>query len=53
MVLIGDSPVTLTSASATTHGIARGVDERGLLLLETESGMQSVSGGEVSLRVRS
>ena len=48
----GDSPVTLTSASATTHGVARGVDERGLLLLETESGLQRISGGEVSLRVR-
>jgi len=48
----GDSPVTLTSASATTHGVARGVDERGLLLLETESGLLRISGGEVSLRVR-
>ena len=48
----GDSPVTLTSASATAIGVARGVDERGLLLLETESGLQHISGGEVSLRVR-
>lgn len=31
-------------------GIARGVSERGELLLDTAAGMQAVSGGEVSLR---
>jgi BirA family biotin operon repressor/biotin-[acetyl-CoA-carboxylase] ligase len=34
-------------------GIARGVDARGALQLETATGLQSVYGGEVSLRAAS
>ncbi|MEM6484094.1 MAG: biotin--[acetyl-CoA-carboxylase] ligase [Pseudomonadota bacterium] len=32
------------------YGIARGVDEHGALVLETENGIEKVHGGEVSLR---
>ena len=39
-VRVGDQP-----------GIARGVSERGELLLETTTGMQAISGGELSLRL--
>ena len=31
-------------------GVARGVDERGALQLETTAGVQSMYGGEISLR---
>ena len=40
----------LNTGSAQLGGIARGVDERGALQLETTTGVQSVSGGEISLR---
>ncbi len=44
-------PVILSTGSQRSAGIARGVDERGALLLETASGdVQPVYGGEVSLR---
>ena len=46
-----NKPVTISSGSADPlYGIARGVDERGALLLETHAGQQTVHGGEVSLR---
>jgi BirA family biotin operon repressor/biotin-[acetyl-CoA-carboxylase] ligase len=32
------------------HGVAKGVDERGNLLVETEKGLMRIFGGEVSLR---
>ena len=42
--------VVLNTGSAQLGGIARGVDERGALQLETTTGVQSVYGGEISLR---
>jgi BirA family biotin operon repressor/biotin-[acetyl-CoA-carboxylase] ligase len=42
--------VVLNTGTAQLAGVARGVDERGALRLETESGIQSVYGGEISLR---
>jgi BirA family biotin operon repressor/biotin-[acetyl-CoA-carboxylase] ligase len=44
------APVVLTTGTAPLGGIARGVDERGALRLETTNGVQSVYGGEISLR---
>lgn len=45
-----DLPVYLVQGEEKTVGIARGVTEKGLLLLETDEGVQTVYGGEVSLR---
>jgi len=45
-----DTPVLLNTGAAQLDGIARGVDERGALLLETGAGVQTVYGGEISLR---
>jgi BirA family biotin operon repressor/biotin-[acetyl-CoA-carboxylase] ligase len=45
-----EEPVILDTGTVQMGGIARGVDERGALLLETESGVQTVFGGEISLR---
>jgi BirA family biotin operon repressor/biotin-[acetyl-CoA-carboxylase] ligase len=45
-----DKPVTLQLGERQTSGIARGVDERGALLLETSLGVQPMYGGEISLR---
>lgn len=42
--------VVLQTGSGPLAGIARGVDERGALQLETTTGVQSVYGGEISLR---
>jgi BirA family biotin operon repressor/biotin-[acetyl-CoA-carboxylase] ligase len=42
--------VVLNTGAMQLAGVARGVDERGALRLETESGIQSVFGGEISLR---
>jgi len=47
------APVVLTTGTGQLGGIARGVDERGALQLETTTGMQSVYGGEISLRAAS
>ena len=47
-----DRPVTIESAGKSIAGVARGVDARGALLLETESGLHAMHGGEVSLRPR-
>lgn len=44
------APVVLDTGAQQMAGIARGVDERGALQLETTTGMQSVYGGEISLR---
>lgn len=46
-----DQPVVVTAGERQLAGIARGVDERGALRLETGQGIQSVFGGEVSLRL--
>jgi BirA family transcriptional regulator, biotin operon repressor / biotin---[acetyl-CoA-carboxylase] ligase len=43
-------PVVLHSGGAPLEGIARGVDSRGALQLETATGLQCLHGGEISLR---
>ena len=45
-----DKPVVLHSGEQRQAGVARGVDARGALQLETTLGLQSVYGGEISLR---
>ncbi len=45
-----DCPVVVRSADKQMAGTARGVDERGALRLETSVGVQSLFGGELSLR---
>jgi BirA family transcriptional regulator, biotin operon repressor / biotin---[acetyl-CoA-carboxylase] ligase len=47
---LSDAPVMLHAGDVPQGGIARGVDARGALQLETATGVQSVYGGEVSLR---
>jgi BirA family biotin operon repressor/biotin-[acetyl-CoA-carboxylase] ligase len=42
--------VVLDSGARKISGVARGVDPRGALQLETGTGVQSVYGGEISLR---
>lgn len=42
--------VRVGSGDRLQTGIARGVDERGALLLETAQGLQALHGGELSLR---
>ncbi|MCB1680190.1 MAG: bifunctional biotin--[acetyl-CoA-carboxylase] ligase/biotin operon repressor BirA [Halioglobus sp.] len=42
--------VVLRAGDTQWAGVARGVDVRGALQLETATGMQSVHGGEISLR---
>ena len=42
--------VELQFSGDSITGVARGVSETGALLLETELGVQSFIGGEVSLR---
>ncbi len=48
-----DAEVVLHSGNTTVAGIARGVDDRGALRLQTTTGIQSVYGGEISLRAAS
>ncbi|MCB1842711.1 MAG: bifunctional biotin--[acetyl-CoA-carboxylase] ligase/biotin operon repressor BirA [Halioglobus sp.] len=45
-----DARVVMSAGSVKLAGVARGVDERGALLLETSGGIQPVYGGEMSLR---
>ncbi|WP_339387385.1 bifunctional biotin--[acetyl-CoA-carboxylase] ligase/biotin operon repressor BirA [Vibrio caribbeanicus] len=45
-------PVTLLMGSKEITGIARGINEQGAVLLETENGLESYIGGEISLRFR-
>ncbi|WP_151705020.1 bifunctional biotin--[acetyl-CoA-carboxylase] ligase/biotin operon repressor BirA [Nitrincola alkalilacustris] len=45
--------VEIHAASTRLSGICRGVNETGALLLETDRGMETVHGGEVSLRLQS
>jgi BirA family biotin operon repressor/biotin-[acetyl-CoA-carboxylase] ligase len=47
------SPVKLILPSSEIQGVCRGVNEKGELQLETESGMQAFNAGEVSLRALS
>jgi BirA family biotin operon repressor/biotin-[acetyl-CoA-carboxylase] ligase len=42
--------VELNTGATQLSGVARGVDERGALQLETAAGVQAVYGGEISLR---
>ncbi|MBF2755762.1 MAG: biotin--[acetyl-CoA-carboxylase] ligase [Gammaproteobacteria bacterium AqS3] len=47
-----DRPVRLSRGGEDLHGIARGIDEAGRLLLETDSGaVTTVSSGEISLHL--
>ena len=45
-----DRSVELKTSGVSRYGIARGISDSGALLLETEDGIQTVNGGEVSLR---
>jgi BirA family biotin operon repressor/biotin-[acetyl-CoA-carboxylase] ligase len=45
-----DAAVVLDTGTSQMGGTARGVDQRGALQLETATGVQSVYGGEISLR---
>ena len=42
--------VVLNTGGGPVEGVARGVDQRGALQLETAAGTQAVYGGEISLR---
>ncbi|CAA0092838.1 Bifunctional ligase/repressor BirA [Halioglobus japonicus] len=44
------TPVVLHTGSGQLAGVARGVDERGALRFETTTGVQTIYGGEISLR---
>lgn len=48
--LFQDQPVKLIMAQDEIHGIYRGIDEQGAVILETDAGVQSYIGGEISLR---
>ncbi len=48
-----DTPVVMHSGEQRQAGIARGVDERGALQLETTLGLRPIYGGEISLRAAS
>jgi BirA family biotin operon repressor/biotin-[acetyl-CoA-carboxylase] ligase len=47
-----DQYVVLQLPHKTVAGHARGVDETGALLLETETGIQHYLGGEISLKLK-
>jgi BirA family transcriptional regulator, biotin operon repressor / biotin---[acetyl-CoA-carboxylase] ligase len=47
-----DAAIVLDTGAAQLGGIARGVDQRGALRLETTTGMQSIYGGEISVRAK-
>ncbi len=49
--LTRNSEIAIHHGSEAKHGIARGVDEQGLLLVEHEEGVRSYASGEVSLRM--
>ena len=46
-----DRPVRIYEGEQVRGGIARGIDERGALLLEDQQGLRPVAAGEVSIRV--
>lgn len=48
--LIRDQAVRVESPWRTLTGIARGIDDRGALLIETEDGVQAILSGDVRLR---
>jgi BirA family biotin operon repressor/biotin-[acetyl-CoA-carboxylase] ligase len=43
-------PVKVLGLAQTIEGIAAGIDEQGAFLIQTSSGLQAISGGEVSVR---
>ncbi len=43
-------PVKLLIGSREVHGIVQGIDQQGGVVLETENGMETYIGGEISLR---
>ncbi|URL06019.1 bifunctional biotin--[acetyl-CoA-carboxylase] ligase/biotin operon repressor BirA [Avibacterium sp. 21-595] len=45
-----NQPVSMISENGSQHGIERGIDREGYLLLETKQGIVRFNGGEVSLR---
>lgn len=50
--MLKDKPVTLLLPQQQRAGIARGIDEQGALLFESEGKIEAVYAGEVSLRLR-
>lgn len=50
--LLKDKPVTLLLHDGQRDGIARGVNEQGALLFESEGKIETLYAGEVSLRVK-
>jgi len=50
--MLKDKPVTLLLPQQQRTGVARGIDEQGALLFESEGKIESVYAGEVSLRLR-
>ncbi|MGH8447437.1 MAG: bifunctional biotin--[acetyl-CoA-carboxylase] ligase/biotin operon repressor BirA [Solimonas sp.] len=46
-----DAAVRIHSGEQITDGIARGVDDKGALLVDTDAGRQALHAGEVSLRL--
>jgi BirA family biotin operon repressor/biotin-[acetyl-CoA-carboxylase] ligase len=49
--ILRDQPVRLIRSEGELHGVARGVDEDGALLLETEQGIERQVYGEASVRL--
>ena len=49
--VVRDRAVALHLAGGTVEGTARGIDEDGALLLETDGVLQRFASGEVSLRL--
>lgn len=45
-----DRPVKLLMGPREISGIARGINEQGAVLLETQNGLETYIGGEISLR---
>jgi BirA family transcriptional regulator, biotin operon repressor / biotin---[acetyl-CoA-carboxylase] ligase len=46
-----DQPVSLTAGTTSIHGVARGVDQEGALLVEHDHAINRYHSGEVSVRV--
>ena len=45
-----DRPVKLIMGPREISGVVRGIDDQGAILIETEQGLNSYIGGEISLR---
>ncbi len=50
--ILKDKPVMLHKLNENIKGVARGIDEHGYLLLETNNQIQHISAGDVSLRAQ-